>query len=104
MPRARVKGGLTGDLGYATKHEEPGADPDHARFDVVLVRPNGPAAKAGLAVGDEIVSVDGYDVVGSYGYLYHALTRVPEGTVLKLGLKSGASADVRADRPRPAGN
>jgi protocatechuate 3,4-dioxygenase beta subunit len=101
VARARVKGELTGDLGFTTRDSEPGADPDQSRAVVALVRPNSAVAKAGLAVGDEIVSVDGYDVVGPNGYLYSALTRVPEGTVLKLGLKSGNAISVRADRPRP---
>jgi C-terminal processing protease CtpA/Prc len=101
VARLRVKGELTGELGFDTHDQGPSADLDQVKHVVSVVLPNGPAAKSGLRVGDEIVSVDGHDVVGPNGYLYFALSRVPEGTTLNLGLRSGRSVLVRAERPHP---
>jgi hypothetical protein len=98
-PRLRVQGSLTGDLGFDTMDSAPGADPDEKKYVVSVVRPAGPAARAKLVVGDEVISVDGYDVVGANSYLYWTLASVPEGTTLKLGLRRGAELAITAEHP-----
>ncbi|WP_394841030.1 carboxypeptidase regulatory-like domain-containing protein [Pendulispora brunnea] len=100
VPRRRTKGlGRGGDLGFMTQEMPPDSDLEQTRFIVSAVRPHGPAAKAGLTVGDEIVSVEGQDVVGALGYLYHTLTETPEGASVTLGLRRGASIVIRAEKP-----
>jgi protocatechuate 3,4-dioxygenase beta subunit len=87
-----------GELGYVLREPEPGADRLQARHLVALVRPGGPAAMAGLQVGDEIVAVDGQDVTGGAAYLHTTLTRVAPGTVVHLGLARGTTVAVTADK------
>ncbi len=97
VSKKRVKkGDAAGDLGFGLKQAEPGADPLLFRNLVALVRVPSPAATAGLVPGDEIVSVDGNDVVGANSYLFGQLTRVVEGTVITLGLARGASVQLTA--------
>lgn len=97
--RRRVQAGEgTGDLGYSLKEPEPDDDPMTRRLVVAFVRPQGPAAVAGLQVGDEIVSVDGQDVTGPNAYLYWNLLQVPEGTVVTLGLARGVQVQVTAGK------
>ena len=64
-----------------------------------VIRAGGPAASSGLQVGDEIVSVDGYDVRGSQSYLYRSLIFVPPGTRVTLGLARGANVTITAGKP-----
>ncbi len=49
----------------------------------------GPAAQAGVQVGDVVVAVDGHAMVGEDAYLFHELMRVKPGTVLRLTLARG---------------
>lgn len=56
----------------------------------------GPAAEAGLAVGDVVVSVDGHDVRGANRYLFPALVTVPAGRAVELTLSRGAKVSVAA--------
>jgi protocatechuate 3,4-dioxygenase beta subunit len=95
VAKRRVKQGeASGDVGYTIKESEPGADPMAARLIVAVVRPGGPAAAAGLQVGDEIVSVDGHDVTGPRTYLHGSLTHtLPEATIT-LGLARGATVPI----------
>ncbi|MEZ4451361.1 MAG: carboxypeptidase regulatory-like domain-containing protein [Nannocystaceae bacterium] len=96
--RRRVeRGKVAGDLGYTLKDPDPGADPMERTFVVAFIRPGGPAAKAGLQVGDEIVTVDGVDVRGGRNYLYSGLTRVKVDTTIALGLARGAIVQVTAE-------
>ncbi|WP_437836168.1 carboxypeptidase regulatory-like domain-containing protein [Sorangium sp. So ce1153] len=100
LPKRRIKlGDEPGDLGFAIK-ENGGPDVDLAAqtFEVLEVRPRGPAALAGLQVGDVIVSVDGHDVRGKMGYLYRPLTTVPAGAQVTLGLSRGASVAITAGK------
>jgi C-terminal processing protease CtpA/Prc len=86
----RVKRGEeSGDLGFKTKEDEPGTEPEDRRWIVAFVHPGGPADEAGVAVGDEIVGVDGQEVRGLDAYRYGKLTRVLPGTKVKLVLLDG---------------
>jgi S1-C subfamily serine protease len=67
---------------------------------VAVVRPGGPAAAAGLEVGDTFTSIDGQDVTGMNDYLFWTLGRVPEGTTVSLGLARGEKLAVTAG-PQP---
>lgn len=58
------------------------------------MRVNGPAASAGLLVGDVIEKVQGHDVLGTHGQRYPILTRVPEGTTLTLELAGGRTVEL----------
>lgn len=90
VAKRRVKEGEAGgDVGYTIKEAEPGADPLAARMVVAVVRPGGPAAAAGLQVGDEIVSVDGHDVTGPRAYLHRSLISALPGATLTLGVARG---------------
>jgi S1-C subfamily serine protease len=100
LVKRRVKGrDRGGDLGFSTKEELPDEDPEARRWVVAVVRAGGPAARAGLVIGDVIVSVEGHDVRGANGYLYGSLTRVPEGTSVALGLERGAKVAITAAKP-----
>lgn len=97
-PRRLKTGEASGDLGYTVKSPEPGIDPPQARQIVAVVRPGGPAAAAGLQVGDEVLMVDGHDVIGGNGPLHQMLRGVPEGATLRLGLARGVTIEITARR------
>lgn len=88
-----------GDLGFELKGGMGEGNPEKDKLIVAIVRPDGPAAKAGLNVGDEIVSVDGQDVRGD-PFQFWQLAFVPPGTTLTLGLERGATLSVTAGPPR----
>ncbi len=58
------------------------------------VDPDGPAARAGLAVGDVIERVGAVDVTGARAYLVMSLCRVAPGTTVTLGLRNGRSVAI----------
>lgn len=60
---------------------------DPAVLYVGMVHPEGPAHQAGLAHGDEIVSVDGTPTVGKSYEQVVKMIRGTVGTVVKLGVK-----------------
>ncbi len=65
----------------ATKIGEP------ARLIVRAVHPAGPAGRAGITHGEEIVSVDGHPTTGKTYQEAVSLIRGETGTTVKLGLK-----------------
>jgi len=99
LVKKRVAAGATaGDLGYTLKRAEPTDDPLARRLVVAVVRRGGPAAAAGLQVGDEIVTIDGHDVTGANAYLQNSLLKVPPGTVVRIGLARGAILELTAEK------
>jgi hypothetical protein len=107
VPPARVtvvvpEGGAAGDAGtirVARSRLAPGET--RGNVGVYLngeggIRAFGPAAQAGIREGDDIVTVDGYDVGGNNRYLFGPLTTVPEGRTLTFGLASGRVVSVTA--------
>lgn len=95
--KRRTENEAPGDLGLRLRPSTPGTEPGEAKLIVGSVRPGGPAMRAGLQIGDEIVSVDGQDVTGANGYLFQEMSAVPAGTAVKLGLGRGATIEVVAD-------
>ena len=88
MSRRIDRGKEPGDLGFKLKERDPGTEPEDARSVVAFVRPGGPAAKAGLKVGDQIVQIDGQRIDGLESYRYGPLSRVPPGTTLSVEVSS----------------
>jgi S1-C subfamily serine protease len=91
---------LGGDLGFTLKHTTPTAALEPVPMVVAVVRPGGPAAAAGVKVGDVFTSIDGQDVTGPNDYLFWTLSKVPEGTTVNLGLARGGTLAVTAG-PQP---
>jgi membrane-associated protease RseP (regulator of RpoE activity) len=89
-----------GDLGFTLTDYPPDTNPADVALKVASVRAGGPAAAAGLQVGDVIVSVDGTDVRGDNSFDYYTLSRVPAGTTLALGLERGDTVSIKAGPPR----
>ena len=81
-----------GDLGFTLVARDPAQAFTDGAPTIASVRPDGPAATSGLAVGDVIAKVDGHAVGGVHESRYRALTTVPEGTTLTLSIapKPGA--------------
>jgi C-terminal processing protease CtpA/Prc len=72
---------------------------DPAILYVAIVHPQGPAHQAGLANGDEILSVDGTAVSGKTYEEVVKMIRGDAGTVVKLGVKGeGAAREVAITR------
>lgn len=83
-----------GDLGFKTKSNEPGTEPEDAFFEVAVIRPGGPAEGSGLEVGDRILEVDGRGVSGLDSHRYRTLTRAPPGTVIELTIEGGKQVKI----------
>ena len=98
VKRRVAPGGAFGDLGYTIKRAGPADDPLARRLVVAVVRPRGPAAGAGLQVGDEIVTIDGHEVTGENVYLQDSLLKVPAGAVVRLGLARGVTVEITAEK------
>lgn len=78
-----------GDFGMEFKQYGPEVAEEDQKMEVRRLRPGGPAEKAGVKVGDVIVSVDGHDVTGENGYLAWSLMWSPVGTSVTFGFASG---------------
>lgn len=92
------KGAASGELGFTVREPAPGEELEARRLVVSAIRAGGAASGSALAVGDEIVSVDGTDVVGPNAYLFSCLTQVPEGTSVTLGLRRGGAVVIKAGK------
>ncbi|MEL6186563.1 MAG: carboxypeptidase regulatory-like domain-containing protein, partial [Myxococcota bacterium] len=100
LVKERMKNSETaGDLGFKFKEQEPGGEPEDVVLEVAVVRPGGPAAQAGLNVGDVVTSMEGKDVSGANSRRSWKLMRVPEGKTVKLGLKEGGEVTITAGPP-----
>lgn len=88
-----------GDLGIKLKEKPPEVEWDEAPLEVAFIRPDGPAAKTALRVGDVIVAVDGQDVTGDDRYRYSKLTRAPEGTAVTLEVERGEKVRIVLGKP-----
>ena len=62
---------------------------DASAFVVALVTPGSPAAEAGIARGDRIVSVDGVPAARLGGDALYAKNTQPAGTVVEFGVARG---------------
>jgi carboxyl-terminal processing protease len=77
--------------------------PDPRGLRVTRVFPGGPAAKAGIAVGDRVVAVGGTSIAGKPVEQSTALIRGRPGTTVELTIRSGRSSarrQVRVARAR----
>ena len=88
---------LRGDLGYRLGRRDSKIDPALQPLQVKAVRPGGPAARAGLRVGDVITHIDGRDVTGRAADLHDGLARRAVGAAIVLGLADGRSVELRAE-------
>jgi protocatechuate 3,4-dioxygenase beta subunit len=99
VPRRRMEPSETaGDLGFTLKQWDEGDDPERHSLLVAIVRPGGPAAVAGLHVGDVIVEVDGHDVTGLNVYTYETFASISPGASITLGLASGGKVTITAGK------
>ncbi|MCY1069219.1 sigma-70 family RNA polymerase sigma factor [Nannocystis sp. RBIL2] len=99
VPRSRLQpGDEAGELGMTMRRDVPTEGAEARPPTIAFVQPGGPAAHAGLRVGDAIVAVDGHDVTGDHVHRFDALTRVPVGTELRLELERGGSVTLTAAR------
>jgi hypothetical protein len=90
--RRRVAlGAPAGELGCAFEPAAPRT--------VAQLAPGGPAARAGVIVGDTVVSIDGVDVRAAPVDLLDGLLQVPPGATIVLGLARGATVAIVASTP-----
>jgi len=88
-----------GDLGFKHKEFAAEIETEQRRPKVAFVHASGPAAAAGLKVGDEIVRIDGQPVTGADFYRYKILLKVSPGARVKLELASGRELLLVAGEP-----
>jgi protocatechuate 3,4-dioxygenase beta subunit len=88
-----------GDLGYTLAQLPPDLEPEDRYYEVAVIRPGGPAANSGLALGDRIVEVDGRSVEGSNAHRYSTLTQARPGTSLVLGIEGGKKVTIVLGQP-----
>ncbi len=88
-----------GDFGFTTAEQAPDLDPQLSQIKVAHIRAGGPAARAGLVVGDVITEVDGHDVRGVKQSRAGVLMDVLEGTKVTFGLARGETLTITAGPP-----
>jgi protocatechuate 3,4-dioxygenase beta subunit len=99
LKRRTARGKRGGDFGFTLHELPPDTDPAAVVLKVASVRAGSPAAAAGLAADDVIVTVDGRDVRGELSWQYWPTASVPEGTTVSFGLERGVTLKIRAGRP-----
>jgi protocatechuate 3,4-dioxygenase beta subunit len=100
VPRRRIgPRDRPGSLGLSWAELPPATDPSAYKLQVSHLEANGPAAAAGLQVGDVVASVDGVDVRGDRVYLAMTLMEVAQGTTLHLGLARGTAVSLVVAAP-----
>jgi hypothetical protein len=87
-----------GDLGFSIKEQAPGSEESEFVAEVSFVRADGPAAAAGLQVGDVVTAVDGTTVTGAPS-MWWTLTSAREGTKLTLTLARGVTIELVVGKP-----
>ncbi len=98
--RRRVRDGEpVGEMGLNFKEMSPETPPEQAEIRVSYIKPDGPAAKTDIEVGDVIISIDGVDVRGANYMHAWTLMQAPPGTKLVLGLERGASITLTLAPP-----
>ncbi len=90
---------MGGDFGMEFKQYGPEVPDDQQAMEIRRLRPAGPAEKAGVKVGDVIVSVDGEDITGENRYLAWSLMHVDVGTSVTFGFAGGATHVLVAIAP-----
>ncbi len=98
VPSRRKRTDDEGDLGFKTEQRPPGDESDDFPLKVAFVRPDGPAATAGLTVGAVITTIDGHDVTGTNSYRFSSLTNVLPGTSVKVGIEGGDEISIVATK------
>lgn len=88
-----------GDLGFLLKEDDPNDISDETPLRVAVVRPDGPAAVAGMQVGDIVVTIDGHDVTRDNRYLSHRLLQVPAGDAVAVGVARDVVLTITAAAP-----
>lgn len=96
LPRSLDDGEARGDLGFEVGKWDHLGDQEDQKITVVSVDPEGPAAAAGLEVGDRIVSINGQDVTGNATYRYRAATRVRPGEAVQVGVEGAQAMTIIA--------
>ena len=84
-----------GWFGFDAKAEiqgEPSPDPMLASLQVESVAPASPAAKAGLAAGDQIVAIQGTTVNGTHATAVRTVMQKAVGESINLTIKRGTAA------------
>ena len=100
LKKRSKRGEPTGELGFKLVENPDGTDLDKRKFEIAFIDPKGPAANIGLAVGDVITSIDGFDVTGANYSNGWTLMRAPPGTKLALGLARGATVSLVLGQPQ----
>ncbi|NVB42603.1 carboxypeptidase regulatory-like domain-containing protein [Pseudenhygromyxa sp. WMMC2535] len=93
------KKGEVGELGFEIAAVAVDTEVSELRYDVSAVDERSPAAKAGLAVGDVIESVDGHELAG-HPFRFERLIAVGPWKKLTLGLADGREVVVQAGKAR----
>lgn len=85
-----------GDIGFRLANVEPETEAEDRHSIVAVVTPGGPAAAGGMKVGDEVVAVDGREIVGIHWHRFPTLTRVEPGTKLVFTIQDGRTVTLVA--------
>ena len=88
-----------GDLGVHWDKQPSDVQEDQLVYEVSWLDPRGPAARAGLALGDVVTSVDGVDITGANASRAFTLLRVPVGANIRLGLSRGTTVTITTAAP-----